>query len=85
MSIVALTLVLGSVFGDLAKYGAIVRQEDEAALAHLWQLLMVGQLPVLGFFALKWLPKIPRIASAVLGLQIGAALASVATVFFLHL
>ena len=30
---------------------------DEGTIAHLWQLLMAGQLPVLAFFAIKWLPR----------------------------
>jgi hypothetical protein len=81
MSVIALTLVLGSVWRD----GAVVREADEGTVAHLWQLLMAGQVPVLGFFAVKWLPKVPRAAMAVLGLQLGAALASIAPVYLLHL
>ncbi len=62
-----------------------VRQADEGAVAHLWQLLMVGQVPVLLFFAIKWTPRAQRAALSVLALQIGAALASIAPVYFLHL
>jgi hypothetical protein len=50
----ALVLVLGSV----AKFGA-VHEADEGAIAHLWLLLMPGQLPLLAFFAIKWLPRAP--------------------------
>ena len=80
MSLTALAMVLGY----LAKYG-IVRQPDEGAVAHLWQLLMAGQMPVVAFFAIKWLPRAPRQTLHVLGLQVGAALASMAPVFFLNL
>lgn len=80
MSLTALTLVLSHV----AIYG-VVQEADEGAVAHLWQILMAGQLPVLAFFAIKWLPRAPRPTLYVLGLQAGAVLASMAPVFFLNL
>jgi hypothetical protein len=80
MSLTALAVVLGHV----AMYGA-AREADEGAAAHIWQLLMAGQMPVLAFFAIKWLPKAPRPTLYVLGLQAGAVLASMAPVFFLNL
>jgi hypothetical protein len=58
-------------------------QPDEGAAAHIWQLLMAGQLPVVAFFAVKWLPKDPRTALRVLALQAGAALAALAPVYWL--
>ena len=58
-------------------------QPDEGAAAHIWQLLMAGQLPVVAFFAVKWLPKDPRTALQVLALQAGAALAALAPVYWL--
>jgi len=36
------------------------------------------------FFAVKWLPRSPRQAVPILGLQVGAALAAMAPVFLLH-
>jgi hypothetical protein len=80
MSLTALAVVLGHV----AIYG-VVHEPDEGAAAHIWQLLMAGQMPVLAFFAIKWLPRAPRQTLYVLALQAGAALASMAPVFFLHL
>jgi hypothetical protein len=80
MSLTALALVLG----HLAVYG-IVRETDEGATAHLWQLLMGGQIPIVAFFAIKWLPRAPRQTLGVLALQVGAGLASMAPVFFLNL
>ncbi|MFY9561823.1 MAG: hypothetical protein WAQ52_16435 [Terriglobales bacterium] len=80
MSLTALALVLS----HIAMFG-VVREADEGATAHIWQLLMAGQMPVLAFFAIKWLPRAPRQTLYVLALQAGAALASMAPVFFLNL
>ena len=78
MSSVALALVLGHV----AVYG-IVHEVDEGTPAHLFQLLMAGQVPIVAFFAIKWLPRDPGPALKVLAVQAGAALAAFASVFFL--
>jgi len=59
-------------------------QADEGAAAHLWQLLMAAQVPIVLFFVIKWLPQSPRQAVPILGLQVGAALAAMAPVFLLH-
>jgi hypothetical protein len=80
MSLTALAIVLG----HIALYGA-AREVDEGAAAHLWQILMAGQLPVLAFFAIRWLPRAPRQTAWVLALQAGAALASMAPVFYFNL
>ena len=66
-------------------HGLDYRPKDEASAAHIWQLLMVAQPPVMLFFAIQWLPRAPRQAASVLVLQIGAALAAVATVYLLKL
>jgi len=81
MSLIALMLVLG----PIAIYGPPVREPDEGAMAHLWQILMAGQLPVLAFFAIKWLPRAPKSTLAVLALQAGAVLAAMAPVFYFNL
>ena len=80
MSIAALALVLGHV----AIYGA-AREADEGAAAHVWQLLMAGQIPFIAFFAIGWLPRTPKPALLVLALQAVAGLAAAAPVFFLNL
>jgi len=80
MSVAALATVLL----HLARFG-IAREPDEGAAAHIWQLLMAAQIPVIVFFASKWLPRAPKEALAVLALQIGAALAALAPVFLLRL
>ena len=58
-------------------------QADEGAAAHIWQLLMVCQLPVIAFFAVKWFPQSPKQALTNLSLQFVAALAATAPVFLL--
>ncbi len=78
MSIAALVTVLYHV----AMFG-MARQTDEGAAAHIWQLLMVGQVPVVAFYALKWLPRNPRTGLQVLAVQVGAALAALAPVYWL--
>jgi hypothetical protein len=80
LSLVALSVVLGHV----AMFGT-ARQADEGAAAHLWQLLMAGQVPIIAFFAIKWLPRTPSQALLILGLQIVAGLAAAAPVFLLKL
>ena len=80
MSLAAL-LIVGL---HVAIYGP-AREADEGTAAHLWQLLMAAQIPVIGFFLIKWLPQVPRPAMAVLALQVAAALAALAPVYFLHL
>jgi len=78
MSSVALALVLG----HAALFG-VVHEADEGTAAHIFQLLMAAQVPVVAYFAIKWLPRAPRQALQVLGLHAGAALAALAAVFFL--
>jgi hypothetical protein len=83
LSAAALSLVLGAV----AAYGLpdLKAPQDEGALAHTWQLLMVAQAVGIMFFAVKWLPRTPGPAAGVLGLQILAAIAAAAPVFLLGL
>lgn len=78
MSIAALITVLY----HIAMVGT-ARQPDEGAAAHIWQLLMAGQVPVVVFYAVKWLPRTPRTALQVLAVQVGAALGALAPVYWL--
>src|SRR5438874_9248365 len=80
MSIAALALVLGHV----AIFG-VAREADEGTAAHLWQILMATQVPIVAFFAIIYLPQKPKQALPVLALQHVAALAACAPVFFLQL
>jgi hypothetical protein len=86
MSLLALALLGGAyIYGRATGQGALVREPDEGSIAHLWQLLMAGQLPVLAYFAIKWLPRAPKQTLRVLALQAGAVLAAMAPVYFLNL
>jgi hypothetical protein len=80
MSLAALVVVLA----HIAMFGT-ARQADEGAAAHVWQILMAGQVPILAFFLIKWLPQAPRPTLLMLALQVVAALAAIAPVYFLHL
>lgn len=80
MSFIALVLVLS----QIAMFG-VVHETDEGTEAHLWQILMAGQMPVIAFFAIKWLRRAPKQALSVLALQAAAVLASMAPVFFFNL
>jgi hypothetical protein len=44
---------------------------------------MAAQVPIVAFFAIKWLPQAPSPTLYVLALQAGAGLAACAAVFFL--
>jgi hypothetical protein len=65
--------------------GRLVPQPDEEIGAHLFQILMPAQLLITVFFAISWLPQRPKPALQVLTLQISAALAVLAVVYFRHL
>lgn len=82
---VAMSLgALGTVALHLARFG-VTHDVDEGAAAHIWQLLMAGQLPLIAFFAIKWLPQARKEALAVLALQIAAVVAALAPVYLLKL
>jgi hypothetical protein len=80
MSIAALTTVLVHV----AMFGA-AREADEGAAAHIWQLLIAGQVPVVVFYAINGLARSPLQSLKILGLQSAAALAALAPVYWLGL
>ena len=80
MSLSALALVLA----HTALYGA-AREADEGSAAHIWQLLIAGQIPFIAYFAVTWIPRVPRAALVVLGMQLLAVFAAAAPVFILGL
>ena len=71
----AIVLAYAAMFG-------VARQADEGTAAHLWQLLMAGQIPVIAFFAIKWLPTQHKQALLVLAIQLGAAFAAMFPVWW---
>ncbi len=54
---------LATVLGHVAMFG-VAREADEGTAAHIWQILMAAQIPVVVFFAIKWLPRTPRQSTA---------------------
>jgi len=74
---------LGVVLIHIAVAG-VAREPDEGTAAHLWQLLVAGQIPVIALFAVMWLPRAPREALLVLGMQAAAVVAAAAPVFLLN-
>jgi hypothetical protein len=77
MSLAALAFLLGYV----AIFG-IVRHEDEGAPAHIFQLIMLAQLPIAAYFAIKWLPRRTGQALLVLALQAAAWIIPIAAVMW---
>jgi hypothetical protein len=75
---VALVLVHVSIFG-------VVHETDEGTAARVWQLLVAGQIPVVLYFAVKWVPKAPGPAFRVLALQAIAIVGACAPVYLLKL
>jgi len=65
MSIGALVLV----GAQIAMHGT-QPVSDEGALAHLWQLLVLGQVPIIGFFVFRWLKVYPRQGAIILVAQL---------------
>jgi hypothetical protein len=74
---------LGLVIGYASMYGT-ARQADEGTPAHLFQLLMAAQLPLIGYFAIRWLPEAPRQAAAVLATQSAAIAAAFFPVWYFN-
>ena len=58
---------------------------DEGTPAHLFQLWLVLEPFMVGFFAVKWLPRATKQALVVIALQIAAALLLISAVFLLEL
>ena len=79
--IATVVAVAATVIAYATMFGT-ARQADEGTAAHIWQLLMAGQVPVIAFFAIKWLPTEPRRAVLVLALQAAAALAALFPVWW---
>ena len=80
MSFAALAVVLA----HIAMAGT-AREPDEGRAAHIWQILMAGQLPFIAFFAAVHIPKEPRQGIPIFALQLLAGVAGAAPVFVLRL
>jgi hypothetical protein len=80
MSLAALMVVAAQV----AVFGT-QRQADEGAAAHIFQILIAAQVPLVIYRAIRWLPRNPSSEIRVLSLQISALLAACAPVAILGL
>jgi hypothetical protein len=80
--IVMSTAALGVVLFHIVTVGT-APQPDEGAAAHIWQLLMAGQVPIVLFYAVTSLTEHPKTALPILALQVGAAIAAAAPIFLL--
>ena len=80
MSVAGLVLI----FGHVAVAGP-GPEADEGLAARLWWLLMIGQLPLIGYFATRWLPAAAGAARVVLALQVVGIVANFAALRFFDL
>jgi hypothetical protein len=78
MSFVALAMVLG----HFAIYG-IVPETDEGTPAHVFQLLMILQGPIIALFAVRWLRRAPLPTLQLLACHAAAAAAAIVAVLYL--
>ncbi len=78
MSIMAVFLLLL----ELATHG-FKPGNDEGTIAHVWQLLVFTQIPVILTFAFRWLARAPREALAVMAMQVLALASAAMPVFIL--
>ena len=80
MSVTALAIVLI----HIVRFGT-AREADEGTSAHLWQILMAGQVPIIAFFAVRWLPRNPKPALLILAIQAIAGITALGPVYYLGL
>ena len=78
MSIMAMTILFVSVALHRVQRGA-----DEGAAAHIFQILMAVQVPIILFFAWKWGRRSVKQALPVLCLQMSLWAAAAASAYFL--
>jgi len=81
MSLTALLFLLGYV----VIIGVQKPQATEGAAARIFQLLLAGQVPIAGYFAIKWFAQKPKQVLQIIVIQILAALVPLFTVFFLEM
>jgi hypothetical protein len=80
---IAMSLAALATIGVHIAIAGTAPQPDEGAAAHIWQLLMAGQVPVVLFHAIRWFPQSPDRAAVTLAAQVAAGLAALAPVFLL--
>lgn len=61
-----------------------VYREDEGAVAHIWQLLMLAQLAAIAVFLALWAPRAPKQAFLMLALQVFGLVSAALPVWLLE-
>ena len=86
LPLVMSAVALVGIFAYVAVVGIPENQapHDEGAPARIFQLFMVAQMLVIGWFAVKWLPRAPRQAMSVLVLQAAGMAAAIGTIVVLE-
>ena len=86
LPLVMSAVALAGIFAYVAVVGIPENQvpHDEGAPARIFQLFMVAQMLVIGWFAVKWLPRAPRQAMSVLVLQAAGVAAAIGTIVVLE-
>ncbi|MBV9241403.1 MAG: hypothetical protein JO314_05275 [Acidobacteria bacterium] len=74
-------LMIAVILWHFVRFG-LVHQTDEGTAAHIFQILMPLQIPVIGCFAVRWLPVDPRWAAKVLTIQLLLFAGIIGVVFF---
>ena len=82
---IAMSTIALAVVAEQLLVAGTARQTDEGAMAHIWQLLIAGQVPVIAWFVFRWLPKGPRQALSVVAVQLAAIVVAAAPVAWLGL
>ena len=78
LTVLAVMVVHGATTG-------FVREADEGTAAHIFQILMPAQIPIIAFFAIKWLPQDLKQGLMILALQAIAGLVVLAPVYYFDL
>lgn len=79
LAALAFIAVYAAVYGTAQNPGG-----DERAPARIFQFLMAAQIPLIAFFALRWLPKRPKQALLILALQAAAWIIPVVTIILIE-
>ena len=58
---------------------------DEGTAAHLFQIWLVLEVVLIPLFAIRWLPREPKVAAVILALQILAVFVVCSPVFYFQL
>jgi hypothetical protein len=80
MSLAALCIVVGHLI-----FVGTAREADEGAAAHLFQLLMAGQAPIVVFFATRWLRRATANTLTVIVFQAVAGAIACAPVWYFRM